>query len=94
MSSLAGRRAGLLGHVLGGDVAALLHEAAPVVPEAVVQGQLVLQLLRLLHAGVRVLPLERGQPGAGQSQGFLGCKDNRGVVYRVSAGRYIASREG
>ena len=71
MTTLPASRAALGRAVvlLGGDVAALLHEAAPVVPEAVVQGQLVLQLLRLLHAGVRVLPLERCQPGAGQSQG-------------------------
>lgn len=46
------------------DVGALLHQAAPVVPEAVVQRQLVLQLLRLLHTRVRVLPLKRGQPAA------------------------------
>ena len=47
---------------LGSDVAALLHEASPVVPEAVVESQLVLQLLWLLHARVRVLPFKRGQP--------------------------------
>ena len=50
--------------LLGRDVRALLHQAAPVVPEAVVQRQLVLQLLRLLHTRVRVLPLERSQPAA------------------------------
>ena len=50
--------------LLGRAVGALLHQAAPVVPEAVVQRQLVLQLLRLLHTRVRVLPLKRGQPAA------------------------------
>ena len=48
--------------LLGRDVASLLHEASPVVPEAVVESQLVLQLLRLLHARVRVLPFKRSQP--------------------------------
>ena len=51
--------------LLGSDVASLLHEAAPVVPEAVVESQLVLQLLRLLHARVRVLPFKRSQPAIG-----------------------------
>ena len=48
--------------LLGSDVASLLHEASPVVPEAVVESQLVLQLLRLLHARVRVLPFKGCQP--------------------------------
>ena len=48
--------------LLGSDVASLLHEASPVVPKAVVESQLVLQLLRLLHARVRVLPFKRSQP--------------------------------
>ena len=61
--------------LLGGDVAALLHEAAPVVPEAVVEGQLVLQLLRLVFTGVRIVPLVRCQPG--RTVRRAGCCSNR-----------------
>ena len=46
---------------LGGDVRALLHQRAPVVPEAVVESQLILQFLGFIHTRMRVLPLKWSQ---------------------------------
>ena len=48
-------------YVLGGNIGALLHEGAPIVPETVVEREHVLKLLRLFDTGVRVLPLIGGQ---------------------------------
>ena len=62
--------------ILGGDVRPLLHQGAPVVPEAVVESQFVLQFLGLVHARVGVLPLEGGKPGQqehGDGDPQVGC---------------------
>ena len=64
-------------HLLGQEVAALLHEWADGKPHAVQEGELVLQVIRVRVTRVRVLPFIRREP-ATQTPGasWEVCKQN------------------
>ena len=47
------------------NIRPLLHETAPIMPETVMKGENVLELLGLIHTRMRVLPLIRGQSEIG-----------------------------
>ena len=54
--------------LLGGDVAALLHEAADGEPHRVAERELVDEHLGLVVAGVRVVPLVGAEPGQDEKE--------------------------